>query len=188
MSTAQPPKQPSPIDFTKPLSVVLPSPQPSSSSSSSSEETFSDSSIDSTELIAKLDIIEKEKAKKKKPVKETLKRTTKKSIHVSSDEEAYIIIDTTILEQPTNTSVLDHLTQHLSGVAFTHSNTNSPLHCPFVNTTADPPVQEPPVQTIQTPPPSLDDIAQENPPTFTPAQDEIMTHSEHQIVSPTPSV
>jgi hypothetical protein len=53
-----------------------------------------------------------------------------------------------------------------------------------VNTTADPPVQEPPVQTIQTPPPSLDDIAQENPPTFTPIQDDIMIHSEQQIQSP----
>ncbi|KAK2352409.1 hypothetical protein QL285_096401 [Trifolium repens] len=98
ISTAQPSKQPSPIDFTKPLNVILPNRQPSSSSSSSSsEETLSDSSIDSTELIAKLDRIEKEKAKKKKPVKETLKRTTKKSIHISSDEEADIII-TTILE------------------------------------------------------------------------------------------
>ncbi|KAK2367871.1 hypothetical protein QL285_081116 [Trifolium repens] len=187
ISTAQPSKQPSPIDFTKPLNVVLPNPQPSSSSSSS-EETLSDSSIDSTELIAKLDRIEKEKAKKKKPVKKTFKRTTKrttkKSIHISSDEEEDIIIDTTILEQPTNTSVLDHLTQHLSGDAFTHSNTNSPLHCPFVNTTADPPVQEPSVQTIQTPPSSLDDIAQENSPTFTPIQDNIMTHSEQQIQSP----
>ncbi|KAK2416178.1 hypothetical protein QL285_038597 [Trifolium repens] len=185
-SNAQPPKQSSPIDFTKPLSVVLPNPQPSSSSSSSSSEgTLSDSSIDSTELIAKLDRIEKEKSKKKKTTKKTTKRTTKKPIHISSDEEEDIIIDTTILEQPTNTSVLDHLTAHLSGDAFTHPNTNSPLHCPFVNTTSDPPIQEPP---IQTPPSSLDDIAQENPPTFTPAQDEIMTHSEHQNVSPTPSV
>jgi hypothetical protein len=92
-----------------------------------------------------------------------------------------ILIDTTILDQPTNTSVLDHLTQHLSGDAFTHSNSNSPPPFPFVNTTADPPVQEPPIQTIQTPPPSLDDIAQENPPTFTPAQDEIMAHSEQQV-------
>ncbi|KAK2389564.1 hypothetical protein QL285_063190 [Trifolium repens] len=88
-STAQPSKQPSPIDFTKPLNVVLPNPQPSSSSSSS-EETLSDSSIDSTELIAKLDRIEKEKAKKKKPVKKTFtKRTIKKPIHISSDERRY---------------------------------------------------------------------------------------------------
>ncbi|KAK2436073.1 hypothetical protein QL285_021087 [Trifolium repens] len=66
-SNAQTSKQPSPIDFTKPLSVVLPTPQPSSSSSSSSSEaTLSDSSIDSTKLIAKLDRIEKEKAKRKR--------------------------------------------------------------------------------------------------------------------------
>jgi hypothetical protein len=58
-----------------------------------------------------------------------------------------------------------------------------------VNTTPDlpldPPTQEPP---IQTPPPFLDDIALENPPTFTPVQGEIMTHSEHQNISPKPSV
>ncbi|KAK2451200.1 hypothetical protein QL285_010271 [Trifolium repens] len=182
--TAQPPKQPSPIDFTKPLNVVLPCPQPSSSSSSSSEGTLSDSSIDSTELIAKLDRIEKEKAKSKKPVKKTLKKPVKQSIPISNDEEENIVIDTTILEQPPNTSVLDHLTQHLSGDAFTNCNTNSPINCPFVNTTTNPPTQEPPVQTIQTPPPSLDDIAQENPPTFTPVQDDIMTHSEQEIPSP----
>ncbi|KAK2415865.1 hypothetical protein QL285_038311 [Trifolium repens] len=176
-SNAQPSKQSSPIDFTKPLSVVLPSPQPSSSSSSSSSEaTLSNSSIDSTELIAKLDRIEKERAKKKK----TLKRTPKLSIPISSDEEE----DNTIPEQPTNTSILDHLTTHLSGDAFTHSNKNSPLHSSFVNTTTNPPFQEPPVQTIQTPPPSLDDIAQENPPTFTLIQDDIMIHSEQQIQSP----
>ncbi|WJX24598.1 hypothetical protein P8452_13686 [Trifolium repens] len=174
-SNAQPSKQASPIDFTKPLSVVLPSPQPSSSSSS--EATLSDSSIDSNELIAKLDRIEKERAKKKK----TIKRTPKQSIPISSDEEEE---DNTILEQPPNTSVLDHLTQHLSGDAFTNSNTNSPINCPFVNTTTNPSTQEPPVQTIQTPPPSLDDIAQENPPSFTPVQDDIMTHSEQPIQSP----
>ncbi|WJX89979.1 hypothetical protein P8452_71926 [Trifolium repens] len=168
--TAQSPKQSSPIDYTKPLSVVLPSPQPSSSSSSSSEATLSNSSIDSDELISKLDRIERVRAKKKK----TIKRTPKKSIPISSDEEE----DNTIPEQPPNTSVLDHLTTHLSGDAFTHSNRNSPHQSPPVNTT------EPPVQTIQTPPPSLDDIAQENPPTFTPVQDDIMTHSEQPIQSP----
>ncbi|KAK2428761.1 hypothetical protein QL285_027256 [Trifolium repens] len=167
--TAQSPKQSSPIDYTKPLSVVLPSPQPSSSSSLS-EATLSNSSIDSDELISKLDRIERERAKKKK----TIKRTPKKSIPISSDEEEA----NTIPEQPTNTSVLDHLTTHLSGDAFTHSNRNSPIQSPPVNTT------EPPVQTIQTPPPSLDDIAQENPPTFTPVQDDIMTHSEQSIQSP----
>jgi hypothetical protein len=167
---AQSPKQSSPIDYTKPLSVVLPSSQSSSSSSSSSEATLSNSSIDSDELISKLDRIERERAKKKK----TIKRTPKKTIPISSDEEE----DNTIHEQPLNTSVLDHLTTHLSGDAFTHSNRNSPHQSPPVNTT------EPPVQTIHTPPPSLDDIAQENPPTFTPVQDDIMTHSEQPIQSP----
>ncbi|KAK2455903.1 hypothetical protein QL285_003318 [Trifolium repens] len=62
-----------PIDFTKPLNVILPSPQPSSSSSSSSEATLSNSSIDSNELIAKLDRIEKGRAKKKKTIKRTPK-------------------------------------------------------------------------------------------------------------------
>ncbi|WJX57749.1 NADH:ubiquinone reductase (H(+)-translocating) [Trifolium repens] len=164
---AQSPKQSPPIDYTKPLSVVLPSPQPSSSSSS--EATLSDSSIDSDELISKLDRIARERAKKKK----SIKRTPKKTIPISSDEEE----DNTIPEQPSNTSVLDHLTTHLSGDAFTHSNRNSPHQSPPVNTT------EPPVQTIQTPPPSHDDIAQENPPTFTPVQDDIMTHSEQPIQS-----
>ncbi|KAK2444015.1 hypothetical protein QL285_015073 [Trifolium repens] len=166
---AQSPNQSSPIDYTKPLSVVLPSSQ-SSSLSSSSEATLSNSSIDSDELLSKLDKIERENAKKKK----TIKRTPKKTIPISSDEEE----DNTIHEQPPNTSVLDHLTTHLSGDAFTHSNRNSPHQSPPVNTTV------PPVQTIHTPPPSLDDIAQENPPTFTPVQDKIMTHSEQPIQSP----
>ncbi|KAK2435509.1 hypothetical protein QL285_020562 [Trifolium repens] len=165
---AQSPKQSPPIDYTKPLSVVLPSPQPSSSSSS--EATLSNSSIDSDELISKLDRIERERAK----IKKTIKRTPKKTIPISSDEEEA----NTIPEQPTNTSILDHLTTHLSGDAFTHSNRNSPIQSPPMNTT------EPPVQTIQTPPPSLDDIAQENTPTFTPVQDDIMTHSEQPIQSP----
>ncbi|KAK2416431.1 hypothetical protein QL285_038826 [Trifolium repens] len=168
--SAQSPNQSSPIDYTKPLSVVLPSSQSSSSSSSSSEATLSNSSIDSDELISKLDRIKRERAKKKK----TIKRTPKKTIPISSDEEE----DNTIHEQPLNTSVLDHLTTHLSGDAFTHSNRNSPHQSPPINTT------EPPVQTIHTPPSSLDDIAQENPPTFTPVQDDIMTHSEQPIQSP----
>ena len=184
-STSQPSKEPSPIDFTKPISVVLPDPKPSSSSSS--DETLSDSSIDSTELIAELDKLEKVKEKKKKPVKKHTKRTTKKPIHIASDEEPPIIIDTSTLDQPANTpSVLDHLTQHLSGDAFTHSNPNSPPHFPFINTTADPPIQGPPNQTIQTPPSSLDNISQENPPTFTPVQDETIAHSVEQTQQKSP--
>ncbi|KAK2443308.1 hypothetical protein QL285_014422 [Trifolium repens] len=79
LSSAQPSKQSSPIDFTKPLKVVLPNPQPPSSSSSSSEGTLSDSSIDSTELLAKFDKLEKEKEKekKKKPVKKSSKEPSK---------------------------------------------------------------------------------------------------------------
>ena len=67
---------------------------------------------------------------------------------ISSDEEG----DNPLPEQPTNTSVLDHLTTHLSGDAFTHSNRNSPIQSPPMNTT------EPPVQAIQTPPSSINDI------------------------------
>ncbi|KAK2369120.1 hypothetical protein QL285_082273 [Trifolium repens] len=185
-STSQPSKEPSPIDFTKPISVVLPDPKPSSSLSSS-DETLSDSSIDSTELIAELDKLEKVKEKKNKPVKKHTKRTTKKPIHIASDEEPPIIIDTSILDQPANTpSVLDHLTQHLSGDAFTHSNPNSPPHFSFINTTANPPIQGLPNQTIQTPPSSLDNISQENPPTFTPVQDETIAHSVEQTQQKSP--
>ncbi|KAK2366381.1 hypothetical protein QL285_079768 [Trifolium repens] len=187
-STSQPShpsEQATPIDFTLPLSVVLPDSKPLSSSSSS------DSSTGSDEFIAKLDEEVKEKQKKKKPSKKihfkrTTKRTTKKPIHISSDEDPPIIIDTTILDQPANPeSVLDHLQQHLSGDAFTHSNPNSPPRFPFINTIADSSIQEPPTtQVIQTPPPSLDHISQENPPTFTPIQDETIGHSEAQQQTP----
>ncbi|WJX57137.1 hypothetical protein P8452_42725 [Trifolium repens] len=186
---AQPLNQSPPIDFTKPLNMVLPSPQPISSSSSSSEGTLSDASTDSSELLERFDKLQKEKSKKKVHVKKTIKKPND-----NSPEKENIVIDTSILDQPTNTTrqsptILEHLSTHLSGDAFTHSNTNSPSHFQFVNTIPDPPLnppaQEPP---IQTPPPSLDEIAQENPPTFTPTQDEIMTHSEHQNISPKPSV
>ncbi|KAK2407592.1 hypothetical protein QL285_043196 [Trifolium repens] len=178
-STSQPSDKPNPIDFTVPLSVVLPDSNPISTSSSS------DTSTDSEELIAKLTKEVKEK-QKKIHLKRTTKRTIKKPIQISSDEEPTIIIDTTILNQPANTeSVLDHLQQHLSGDAFTHSNPNSPHHFSFINTTADSIAQEPPtIQAIQTPPSSLDHISQENPPTFTPIQDETIAHSEAQQESP----
>ncbi|KAK2450148.1 hypothetical protein QL285_009282 [Trifolium repens] len=185
---AQPLNQSPPIDFTKPLNVILPNPQPISSSSSSSEGTLSDASIDSSEVIERFDKVQKEKSKKKIHVKKTIKKPND-----NSPEKENIVIDTSILNQPTNTTkqsptILEHLSTHLSGDAFTHSNPNSPPKFQFVNTTSDlpldPSTQEPP---IQTPPPSLDDIAQENPPTFTPVQDETMTHSEHQNISPKPS-
>ncbi|KAK2409814.1 hypothetical protein QL285_045216 [Trifolium repens] len=163
--------QTNPIDFTVPLSVVLPDHGTILSSSS-------DTSTDSDESIAKII----RKAPKKTNLKRTTKRPIKKPIQLSSDEETPIIIDTTILHQPANTeSVLDHLQQHLSGDAFTHSNPNTPPRFPFTNTTADQVDQEPPVtQSIQTPPPSLDHISQVNPPTFTPIQDEPIAHSEAQ--------
>ncbi|KAK2374399.1 hypothetical protein QL285_075365 [Trifolium repens] len=176
VSNAQPLNQSPPIDFTKPINMIPPSPQPSASSSSSSERTSSDTNTDSSELIEKLDKIQKEKSKKNIPVKKTLKKPKN-----NSPEEENIFIDTSILDQPTNTTrksptILEHLATHLSGDAFTHSNSNSPNQFHFVNTSSDLP--------LQTLPPSLADIKQENPPTFTPVQDEVMTHSEHHNVTP----
>ncbi|KAK2390488.1 hypothetical protein QL285_064028 [Trifolium repens] len=179
-STSQPPSstnQSQPIDFTVPISVVLPDHKAISSSSS-------DTSTDSEEFIAKII----REGPKKTNLKKTTKRPIKKPIQLSSDEENPIIIDTSIPEQPTTTeSVLEHLQQHLSGDAFTHSNPNSPrFH--VVKPTTDQTIQEPPVvQSIQTPPSSLDHISQVNPPTFTPAQDESIAHSEEQQKSPHPS-
>ncbi|KAK2395053.1 hypothetical protein QL285_056819 [Trifolium repens] len=170
VSSAQPPTQSPPIDYTQPIRMIPPSPQPSSPSS---EGTSSDASTDSSELIEKLDKLQKEQSKKKIPAK----RTLKKPKH-NSPEEENIFIDTSILDQPTNTTrksstILEHLSTHLSGDAFTHSNTNSPDKFHFVNTSSDlpidPPIPEPPIQTS---------------PTFTPAQDEVMNHSEHTIVEP----
>ncbi|KAK2421702.1 hypothetical protein QL285_032301 [Trifolium repens] len=188
-STSQPPSstnQPQPIDFTIPLSVVLPDHGNISSSSS-------DTSTDSDEFIAKLTKEAQQKQKthepsKKTNLKKTTKRPIKKPIQLSSDEEQNTVVNTSIPEQPTTTeSVLEHLQQHLSGDAFTHSNPNSPrFH--IVKPTTDQTIQEPPVvQSIQTPPPSLDHISQVNPPTFTPVQDESIAHSEEQQKSPHPS-
>ncbi|KAK2428868.1 hypothetical protein QL285_027353 [Trifolium repens] len=160
-----------PIDYTKPLNVVLPSPQ--HISSSSSEGTSSDTSTDSSELLRK----------SSKYLKKTQKKTPKKTKNISPEEN--IIIDT---------SILDHLTTHLSGDAFTQSNLDSPNHPinKFVITTSeplqDPPVQEPPIIIVQTPPHNTVVPEQENPPTSSPAiQDEVMTHSEDHIASPKPS-
>ncbi|KAK2395702.1 hypothetical protein QL285_057412 [Trifolium repens] len=176
-SISQPPSstnQPQPIDFTVPISVVLPDHKAISSSSS-------DTSTDSEEFIAKII----REGPKKTNLKKTTKRPFKKPIQLSSDEKTPIIIDTTILNHPTTTeSVLDHLQQHLSGDAFTHSNPNSPRF-PIIKPSTVQTIQEPPiVQVIQTPPPSLDHISQANPPTFTPVQDESIAHSEAQQESP----
>ncbi|KAK2362309.1 hypothetical protein QL285_087383 [Trifolium repens] len=189
VSNAQPHNQSPPIDFTKPINMIPPSPQPSSSPSSSSEGTFSDTSTDSSELLIRLDQLQKEKSKKKIPVKRTPMKKTLKKPKNNSPEEENIFIDTSILDQPTNTTrksptILDHLATHLSGDAFTHSNLESPNHPinKFVNNTS-----EPPITTVQTPPPIFAASEPENPPIFTPVQDEVMTHSEHHIASPKPS-
>ncbi|KAK2381442.1 hypothetical protein QL285_069039 [Trifolium repens] len=180
-ASAHPSNQSPPIDYTQPIRMIQPSPK-----SSSSEETLSDSSIDSTELIAELDKLEKEK-----PVHKPTKRIFKKPILIVSDEESPTIIDTSILDQPTNTTtiksptILDHLSTHLSGDAFTHSNTASPDQFHFVNTTSNLPSDPPlPESQFQSPPSSLADIEQEDPPIFTPAQDEVMTHSDHITTKP----
>ncbi|KAK2423856.1 hypothetical protein QL285_034278 [Trifolium repens] len=186
-SISQPPSsnnQTQPIDYTVPLSVVLPSVKPSSSSSS-------DTSTASDELIATL--IRESNPKQKKTLtpkrtsfKKTTKKTTIKPIHLSSDEEPTINVDTTILNQTTNQdSVIEHLEQHMCGVAFTNSNPNSPRQFPSMNLTNDSPVHKTQnTQVIHTPPPSLDHISQENPPTFTPVQDDSIAHSEAQQESP----
>ncbi|KAK2420751.1 hypothetical protein QL285_031451 [Trifolium repens] len=186
-SISQPPSsnnQTQPIDYTVPLSVVLPSVKPSSSSSS-------DTSTASDELIATL--IRESNLKQKKTLtpkrtsfKKTTKKTTIKPIHLSSDEEPTINVDTTILNQSTNQdSVLEHLEQHMCGFAFTNSNPNSPRQFPSMNLTNDSPVHKTQnTQVIHTPPPSLDHISRVNPPTFTPVQNESIAHSEEQQKSP----
>ncbi|KAK2451516.1 hypothetical protein QL285_010564 [Trifolium repens] len=187
-SISQPPSstnQPQPIDFTVPISVVLPDHKAISSSSSSDTSTASD------ELIATL--IREYNPKQKKtltPKRTSFKKTTKKitikPIHLSSDEEPTINVDTTILHQSTNQgSVIEHLEQHMCGVAFTNSNPNSPNQFPSMNLTNDPPVHKTQnTQVIHTPPPSLDHISRVNPPTFTPVQNEPIAHSEEQQKSP----
>ncbi|KAK2436293.1 hypothetical protein QL285_021295 [Trifolium repens] len=176
--------QTSPIDYTKPLNVIL----PYSQSSSSSESTLSNYSTDTQEVLRNstkhLNKLKKNNPPKKKiPLKGThIKKTPKKTTNIPPKEA--VVIDT---------SILDHLTTHLSGDAFTHSNLDSPNHPinKFVNTTSEPPqnppVQEPPIIIVQTPP-QIFAPKQENPPTSTPAtQDEVMTHSEPHIDSPKPS-
>ncbi|KAK2356306.1 hypothetical protein QL285_093651 [Trifolium repens] len=135
-SEAQPLNPSPPIDYSKPLNVILPSPQPLSSSSSL-EGTSSDYRTDSSELLRKsakyLKKVQKETPKKSKPITMT---------------KAYATDDN---------AVLDNLVSHISGDAFTSSHLNSPNHPQFVNTTSelpqDPPVQEPPIILVQTPQP-----------------------------------
>jgi hypothetical protein len=202
-SQPQPPpisqKQTKPtIDMTKPLSMMLPnqttattllsSPSTSPSSSSSSEGTPSDYSTDTAELLRK-SFKHLNKPKKKVPLKKVpLKTTPKETINISPEED--ILIDTSYLEQENiviDTSCLDHLTPHLSGDAFTHSNLNSPNHPinKFVNTTFDPPIQEPPttepqMTPIQASPVNIAVSEQVKPPT--------PIHSEPHTPSPEPHI
>jgi hypothetical protein len=130
------------IDETKPISMILPNQTtvttcvPSSSSSSSSEGTPSDYSTDtaavirnSTRLLNKIKI-----------------KTANETINISPEENSPI--NTSHLAQENiviNSDSLDHLTPHLSGDAFMHSNLNSPNHPinKFVNTTFETPISEP---------------------------------------------
>ncbi|KAK2368261.1 hypothetical protein QL285_081468 [Trifolium repens] len=186
-STAQPsisqPSQTQPIDYTKPLNVVLPDPKTTLPTSSSDTSTDSDEFINT--LIKEIDRKQKKTVPPKKILfKRTTKKTTKKpiQIQISPDEEPTIMVNTDLLNQPNNPeSVLDHLSQHLSGDAFTNSNPNSPSRFPFIKPTNDSIAQGPPItQAIQTPPPSLDHISQEQ----TPLQDETIDHSEAQQQTP----
>ncbi|KAK2382302.1 hypothetical protein QL285_069847 [Trifolium repens] len=133
------------IDFTKPIRMIIPTPISSdSSSSSSSEGTLSDSSSETISEVIK-------RAPEPKP-------KSKPKTKLSAPKEV-------VAE---DTSFLDHLTPHLSGDAFTHSNLNSPNHPinKFLNVTAETPkpvVQEPPTITVQTPPPHVVAPEQENP-------------------------
>jgi hypothetical protein len=94
-----------------------------SSSSSSSESTLSDYSSDNVaEILRK----SSRKLKSFKPKQKTPQKTK---------------IPTPKKAAAENSSILDHLTPHLSGDAFTHSNLNSPSHPinKFSNVTAEPP-------------------------------------------------
>jgi hypothetical protein len=169
------------IDMTKPLSMMLPNQTTatnllSSPSSSSPEGTPSDYSTDTAEILRKSSK-HLNKLKKKAPMKKVpLKKTPKKTKNNSPEET--IVIDTFIL---------DHLTPHLSGDAFTHSNLNSPNHPinKFVNTTSDPPIQEPPMAEPQMTPVQASPVnivvpEQVNPPT--------PIHSEPHNPSPEPHI
>ncbi|KAK2423122.1 hypothetical protein QL285_033597 [Trifolium repens] len=145
---------PSPtIDLSKPISMILPNQKQgtvlvSSSSSSSSESTLSDYITDIAEVLRK-------STRKLKSFKQKTPQKTKNN----SPKEA-------VAE---DTSILDHLTPHLSGDAFTHSNLSSPNHPinNFLNVTTDPPqeplVQEPPTTIVQIPPSHIVAPEQENP-------------------------
>jgi hypothetical protein len=107
-SEAQTPKQTSPIDYTKPLNVILPS---SSSSSSSSESTLSDYSTDTQEILRKsakdLNKIKKNN-KKKTPLKKIpLKKAPQKT--KNNPPKEVVTKDTSILDTLHPTCQVMHL-------------------------------------------------------------------------------
>ncbi|KAK2402627.1 hypothetical protein QL285_052128 [Trifolium repens] len=161
----QPPPS-TPIDFTKPIRMIIPPPISSdSSSSSSSEGTLSDSSSESISEVIKRAPEPKPKSPKSKP-KEV----------VAED-----------------TSFLDHLTPHLSGDAFTHSNLNSPNHPinKFLNVTAKTPikpvVQESPIIIVETPPPHFAAPEQNSPNTIITSEPKKQTPQMPPSHTPPPS-
>jgi hypothetical protein len=127
---AQTSNQSPPVDYTIPLNMIPP--PPSQSSSSSSEDTLSDYSSDTIVEIIK---------KAPKPTPKPKQKTPSPKENVSEDNV-----------------ILDHLTPHLSGDAFTRSNINSPNHPinKFVNATSEtftePATQEPPITQVLAPP------------------------------------
>jgi hypothetical protein len=100
----------------------------SSSSSSTSEGTLSNCSSDTVaEIIKKAEKNLKSKTKPKQKTPQKTKIPTPKKVVAE------------------NTSFLDHLTPHLSGDAFTHSNLNSSNHPinKFLNVTSEAPQEHP---------------------------------------------
>ncbi|KAK2450666.1 hypothetical protein QL285_009778 [Trifolium repens] len=167
------------IDETKPISMILPHQTtvtpclslPSSSSSSSSEGTPSEYSTDTTAVIRK-STRHFNKAKMK---------AAKETITISPEED--IPFNTSFLDQENiviNPDSLDHLTPHISGDAFMHSNLNSPNHPinKFVHNTLDTPISEPIFNEPHVTQASPVNVASEQDKPLTP------THSEPQIESP----
>jgi hypothetical protein len=119
------------IDFTKPISMILPDPQPEtinvSSSSSSSEDTLSDSSLD-------------------RVVDRVIANAPKVAPTKSIDSQEVV---------PNDISILNHLASHMSGDALT-SNLNSPNdqinHASPMHIDSEPEPENPPNTSTNTEP------------------------------------
>ncbi|KAK2428674.1 hypothetical protein QL285_027177 [Trifolium repens] len=161
------------IDEIKPISMILPHQTTattcfslsSSSSSFSSEGTPSDYSTDIAAVIRK----------STRHLNKIKLKTAKETINISPEENIHI--NTSYLDQENiaiNPDSLDHLTSHLSGDAFMHSNLNSPNHPinKFVSTIIEEPQMTPPQASHV----NVNASEQVKPPT--------PTHYELQIQSP----